>query len=358
MPRPFEQWPLSIPTNRSAADCVECNAARRTPVAARFAHMSASNWPMNTSSLQIAVVIPCYNEAVAIGRVVEGFRKSLPQAAIHVFDNDSTDDTAAEAQRSGAIVHRVALRGKGNVVRRMFADVEADVYVMVDGDDTYDASAAPLLVAKLLDERLDMVVGRRVTEQTAAYRAGHRTGNVMLTKATALVFGNAFDDLLSGYRAFSRRFAKSFPAHSAGFEIETELAVHALGMRMPVAEVPTAYGARPEGSHSKLSTYRDGLRILTTIGRLVKSERPLAFFSVGFALFFLLAVALATPLLFVYLETGLVPRLPTAVLCAALVLLAFILLGCGLILDTVTRGRWEAKRMAYLAIGGPGRPGQ
>ena len=320
--------------------------------------MSASNWLMNTSSIQIAVVIPCYNEAVAIGRVVEGFRKSLPQAAIHVFDNDSTDDTAAEAQRSGAIVHRVALRGKGNVVRRMFADVEADVYVMVDGDDTYDASAAPLLVAKLLDERLDMVVGRRVTEQTAAYRAGHRTGNVMLTKATALVFGNAFDDLLSGYRAFSRRFAKSFPAHSAGFEIETELAVHALGMRMPVAEVPTAYGARPEGSHSKLSTYRDGLRILTTIGRLVKSERPLAFFSVGFALFFLLAVALATPLLFVYLETGLVPRLPTAVLCAALVLLAFILLGCGLILDTVTRGRWEAKRMAYLAIGGPGRPGQ
>jgi glycosyltransferase involved in cell wall biosynthesis len=310
---------------------------------------------MNTTA--IAVVIPCYNEAVAIGRVVEGFRASLPQAAIHVFDNNSSDDTAGVAGRAGAVVHHVGLRGKGNVVRRMFADVDADVYVMVDGDDTYDAAAAPMLVAKLLDERLDMVVGRRLSDETAAYRAGHRTGNRMLTRAAAMVFGSAFDDLLSGYRVFSRRFAKSFPAHSAGFEIETELAVHALGMRMPVAEVPTAYGARPEGSHSKLSTYRDGFRILMTIARLVKAERPLAFFSVGFALCFLLAVALALPLLFVYLETGLVPRLPTAVLSAALVLLAFILLGCGLILDTVTRGRWETKRMAYLAVAGPKRPG-
>jgi hypothetical protein len=213
-------------------------------------------------------------------------------------------------------------------------------------------------VAKLLDERLDMVVGRRFSDETAAYRAGQRTGNRMLTQAAAMVFGSAFDDLLSGYRVFSRRFAKSFPAHSAGFEIETELAVHALGMRMPVAEVPTAYSARPEGSHSKLSTYRDGFRILITIARLVKAERPLAFFSVGFAACFVLAVALALPLLFVYLETGLVPRLPTAVLSAALVLLAFILLGCGLILDTVTRGRWETKRMAYLAITGPRRPEQ
>jgi glycosyltransferase involved in cell wall biosynthesis len=312
---------------------------------------------MNTTSIDIAVVIPCYNEAVAIGRVVEGFRASLPQAAIHVFDNSSSDDTAGVARRAGAVVHHVGLRGKGNVVRRMFADVDADVYVMVDGDDTYEAAAAPLLVAKLLDERLDMVVGRRLSDETAAYRAGHRTGNLMLTRAAAMVFGSAFDDLLSGYRVFSRRFAKSFPAHSAGFEIETELAVHALGMRMPVAEVPTAYGARPEGSHSKLSTYRDGFRILMTIARLVKAERPLAFFSVGFGLCFLLAVALALPLLFVYLETGLVPRLPTAVLSAALVLLAFILLGCGLILDTVTRGRWETKRMAYLAVAGPKRPG-
>ncbi len=228
---------------------------------------------MNTTA--IAVVIPCYNEAVAIGRVVEGFRASLPQAAIHVFDNNSSDDTAGVAGRAGAVVHHVGLRGKGNVVRRMFADVDADVYVMVDGDDTYDAAAAPMLVAKLLDERLDMVVGRRLSDETAAYRAGHRTGNRMLTRAAAMVFGSAFDDLLSGYRVFSRRFAKSFPAHSAGFEIE--------GMRMPVAEVPTAYGARPEGSHSKLSTYRDGFRILMTIARLVKAERPLAFFSVGFA---------------------------------------------------------------------------
>ncbi len=312
---------------------------------------------IDTTSIELAVVIPCYNEAVAIRRVVEGFRASLPQATIHVFDNNSSDDTAGMARRAGAIVHHVALRGKGNVVRRMFADVDADVYVMVDGDDTYDAAAAPVLVTKLLDEQLDMVVGRRLTEETAAYRAGHRTGNRMLTGAAAMVFGSAFDDLLSGYRVFSRRFAKSFPAHSAGFEIETELAVHALGMRMPVAEVPTAYGARPEGSHSKLSTYRDGFSILMTIARLVKAERPLAFFSVGFALCLLLAVALAVPLLLVFLETGLVPRLPTAVLSAALALLAFILLGCGLVLDTVTRGRWETKRMAYLAIAGPKRSG-
>jgi hypothetical protein len=201
-----------------------------------------------------------------------------------------------------------------------------------------------------------MVVGRRETEEQAAYRAGHRTGNAMLTGATALVFGNAFDDLLSGYRVFSRRFVKSFPAHSTGFEIETELAVHALGMRMPVAEVATVYRSRPPGSASKLSTYRDGFRILMTIARLVKAERPLAFFSVGFAGSLLLAVGLALPILATYLETGLVPRLPTAILCAALVLLGFILLGCGLVLDTVTRGRWESKQMAYLSVAGPRRP--
>jgi hypothetical protein len=313
---------------------------------------------MSATKPRIAVVIPCYNEAVAIGRVVEGFRRTLPQASIYVFDNNSSDDTAGVARRAGAIVRHVQLRGKGNVVRRMFADVDADVYVMADGDDTYDATAAPALVDKLLDEGLDMVVGRRVTQETAAYRSGHRFGNVLLTATAAAVFGNAFDDLLSGYRVFSRRFAKSFPAHSAGFEIETELAVHALGMRMPVAEVPTTYGARPEGSHSKLSTYRDGLRILGTIGRLVKSERPLAFFSIGFGLCVLLAIVLATPIVVVYLETGLVPRVPTAILCAALVLLGVILLGCGLVLDTVTRGRWETKHMAYLTLEGPRRTGE
>lgn len=313
---------------------------------------------MSATKPRIAVLIPCYNEAVAVGRVVEGFRRSLPQASIYVFDNNSSDDTAGVARRAGAIVRHVRLRGKGNVVRRMFADVDADVYVMADGDDTYDAAAAPALVDKLLDEGLDMVVGRRVTEETAAYRSGHRFGNALLTATAAAVFGNAFDDLLSGYRVFSRRFAKSFPAHSAGFEIETELAVHALGMRMPVAEVSTKYGARPEGSHSKLSTYRDGLRILGTIGRLVKSERPLAFFSVGFGLCVLLAIVLATPIVVVYLETGLVPRVPTAILCAALVLLGVILLGCGLVLDTVTRGRWETKHMAYLALEGPRRTGE
>jgi glycosyltransferase involved in cell wall biosynthesis len=312
---------------------------------------------MDPHSPRIAVVIPCYNEAIAIARVVDGFRRSLPQASVYVFDNNSSDDTAGQARLAGAIVRQVRLQGKGNVVRRMFADVDADVYVMVDGDDTYDASAAPALVEKLLDEGLDMVVGRRVTEETAAYRSGHRFGNAMLTAAAAAVFGNAFDDLLSGYRVFSRRFAKSFPAHSAGFEIETELAVHALGMRMPVAEVPTAYRARPEGSHSKLSTYRDGFRIVMTIGRLVKAERPLAFFSVLFAVCLLLAFVLATPIVLVYLETGLVPRLPTAILCAALVLLGVILLGCGLVLDTVTRGRWETKHAAYLAVEGPRRAG-
>jgi hypothetical protein len=250
-------------------------------------------------------------------------------------------------------VHRVALPGKGNVVRRAFADVEADVYVMVDGDDTYDAKAVPALVARLLDEELDMVVGARVEEaekNPAVYRPGHRLGNRLLTGALVLLFGSGFDDLLSGYRVFSRRYVKSFPAHASGFEIETELAVHALQLRMPVAEMSTVYGARPEGSASKLRTYRDGWRILMTILRLFKMERPLLFFSLGGALALLLALILAVPLAVTYLQTGLVPRLPTAVLCTALVLLGALSGLCGLVLDTVTRGRIEAKHMAYLAI--------
>lgn len=300
--------------------------------------------------LQVALLVPCHNEAATVAAVVAAFRANLPAADCHVFDNRSDDGTGAIAQAAGAQVHAVALRGKGNVIRRAFADIEADVYVMVDGDATYDAAAAPALVRRLLDEGLDMVVGARVDQDPAAYRAGHRFGNRLLTRCVGLLFGDSFDDMLSGYRVFSRRYVKSFPAHAAGFEIETELAVHALQLRMPVAEMPTAYGARPEGSTSKLNTYRDGARILATIVRLFKAERPLLFFSLGAGASLLLSVLLAIPLFATYLETGLVPRFPTAILCSALVLLSAVLLACGLVLDTVTRGRIEAKRLAYLAI--------
>ena len=309
---------------------------------------------MNASlPTRIAVLLPCHNEAATIAAVVEGFKRQLPDARIYVFDNRSTDDTARIAAAAGAEVRAVPLLGKGNVVRRMFADVEADVYVMADGDGTYDAAAAGMLVDKLLDEGLDMVVGSRVSEEAAAYRSGHRFGNLLLTRSVGLLFGNTFTDMLSGYRVFSRRYVKSFPADASGFEIETELAVHALESRMPVAEIATRYGARPEGSVSKLNTWSDGFRVLMTIGGLYKSEKPLAFFSLGFLLCVVTAVILAAPLFRVYLETGLVPRFPTAILCTGLVLLGVILLACGLILDTVTRGRKEAKRLAYLAIPGP-----
>lgn len=300
--------------------------------------------------LQVALLVPCHNEAATVAAVVAAFRASLPAAVCHVFDNRSDDGTGAIAQAAGAQVHAVALRGKGNVIRRAFADLEADVYVMVDGDATYDAAAAPMLVQRLLDQGLDMVVGARVDQDPAAYRAGHRFGNRLLTRCVGQLFGDTFDDMLSGYRVFSRRYVKSFPAHAAGFEIETELAVHALQLRMPVAELPTAYGARPEGSASKLNTYRDGARILATILRLFKAERPLLFFSLGAGASLLLSVLLAIPLFVTYIETGLVPRFPTAILCSALVLLSAVLLACGLVLDTVTRGRIEAKRLAYLAI--------
>src|SRR5690606_14694139 len=301
-------------------------------------------------ALRIALFVPCHNEEATIARVIEDFGRHLPQAECHVFDNVSSDATADVARAAGARVHRVCLRGKGNVVRRAFADLEADVYVMVDGDATYEAGAAPALVRRLLDEGRAMLVGARVDSERAAYRPGHRFGNRLLTGCTGLLFGNSFDDMLSGYRVFSRRYVKSFPAHAAGFEIETELAVHALQLRMPVAEVPTRYFARPEGSTSKLNTWRDGARILATILRLFKAERPLLFFSIIAAASMLLSLVLAVPLLLTFLETGLVPRLPTAVLCSGLALLAALALACGLILDTVTRGRVEAKRLAYLAI--------
>lgn len=302
---------------------------------------------------RIAVLVPCYNEAATVASVVSNFQKALPGARVYVFDNNSTDDTIARAIAAGAIVRQVPLQGKGNVIRRMFADVDADVYVMVDGDDTYDAAQAPGLIQTLMDEGLDMVVGVRKTQEQEAYRFGHRFGNSLLTGFAAFIFGNTFSDMLSGYRIFSRRYVKSFPANSAGFEIETELSVHALELRMPVAECETYYKSRPEGSASKLNTYRDGLRILLTIFRLFKSEKPLAFFSLGFGLCSLLAVMLAIPLFQTYFQTGLVPRFPTAILCAALMLFGLILLTCGIVLNTVTQGRTESKRMAYLTYPAP-----
>jgi len=304
---------------------------------------------------RIAVLVPCYNEERTIADVVAGFRAALPMAEIYVYDNNSRDRTMEVARAAGAIVRSESLQGKGNVVRRMFADIEADAYVMVDGDNTYHAPSAPMLVAKLLDERLDMVVGARVDTEQAAYRPGHRFGNKMLTGFVAQLFGERFKDILSGYRVFSRRFAKSFPALAKGFETETELTVHALELRMPVAELPTPYGVRPEGSASKLNTYRDGLRILMLILRLFREERPLQFFSYLFTLLFVVSLLISVPVVVTYLATGLVPRLPTAVLATGIMLLAFLSLVCGLILDTVTRGRRELRRLSYLAIPATGR---
>ena len=301
----------------------------------------------------IAVLVPCYNEEAAIGRVVADFRAALPGAAIYVYDNNSRDRTADVAAAAGAIVRREPLQGKGNVVRRMFADIDADAYVLVDGDDTYHAASAPALVAKLFDEQLDMVNAARKTEIQAAYRPGHRFGNVVLTTLVTAIFGHRTDDMLSGYRVFSRRFVKSFPSLSAGFEIETELTGHALELRMPLAEVATPYKDRPVGSVSKLSTFRDGFRILWLIGKLVKEERPVQFFGIGALLLAIFSLVIVKPVFVTYLETGLVPRLPTAVLATGLMLLAFLSLACGLILDTVTRGRREMKRMAYLAQPAP-----
>lgn len=304
---------------------------------------------------RIAIIVPCYNEELTVTDIVRDFNRYLPEADVYIFDNNSRDATVSRALEAGAIVRSVPLQGKGNVIRRMFADVEADIYIMVDGDNTYDASVAPELAEKLVAEGLDMVVGTRVSTEQEAYRFGHRFGNRMLTGSVAMVFGNTFTDMLSGYRVFSRRYAKSFAAHSAGFETETELTVHALELRMPVAEVSTIYRARPEGSVSKLNTYRDGFRILWTISKLFKTEKPFAFFSIAGLLFNLIALILAWPLFETYYQTGLVPRLPTAVLVVALGICGVISFNCGLILETVTKGRIEQKRFAYLAVPGPRR---
>jgi glycosyltransferase involved in cell wall biosynthesis len=304
--------------------------------------------------MKIAVLLPCYNEEAAIAQTVADFRAALPEASIYVYDNNSSDDTVATARAAGATVRHERMQGKGHVVRRMFADIDADIYVLADGDATYEAAAAPGLVRRLLDEQLDMVVGARKSEVEAAYRRGHLFGNRVLTGMLAWSFGRSFTDILSGYRVFSRRFVKSFPLLSAGFEIETEISVHALEMRMPVAEIVTAYAARPEGSVSKLNTYGDGWRILKTIALLFRLERPLAFFGTAASALVLMALILAEPLIETYAATGLVPRFPTAILATGLVLLAALSGFTGLILDTVVRGRREAKRLAYLSQPAPG----
>ena len=302
----------------------------------------------------IAVLLPCYNEEAAIAQTVAGFRAALPTATIYVYDNNSRDRTCEVAEAAGAIVRRERIQGKGAVVRRMFADIDADIYVMADGDATYDAASAPRLIEHLLADQCDMIVGSRVHEAAEAYRRGHQFGNAMLTGMLARLFGRSFTDILSGYRVFSRRFVKSFPSLSAGFEIETEISVHALELRMPVAEIETPYFARPEGSTSKLSTYGDGWRILRTIVQLYRLERPLLFFGAIGTVIGLAALVLAAPLFVTYWQTGLVPRLPTALLATGLVLLAFLNGFAGLILDTVVRGRREVRRLAYLGHRAPG----
>ena len=302
---------------------------------------------------RIAVLLPCYNEEAAIGQTIAGFKKALPGASIYVYDNNSRDKTVEKAKKAGAIVRTERMQGKGHVVRRMFADIDADVYVMADGDLTYDPKAAPAMVKQLLEEQLDMVVGTRQHEAKEAYRGGHVLGNRVFTGLLAKLFGRSFSDIFSGYRAFSRRFVKSFPVLSEGFEIETEMSVHALELRMPVGEVATAYGARPEGSESKLSTYRDGWRILKTIGTLYRVERPVLFYGTIGGLLVIAAIILAIPLVLTYLDTGLVPRFPTAILVTGMVIVAVLCFFAGLILDTVTRGRREMRRLAYLALPGP-----
>ena len=302
---------------------------------------------------EIAVILPCYNEEAAIGKTVHDFRAALPTAKIYVYDNNSRDQTAAVAREAGAIVRTELRQGKGNVMRRMFADVEADIYVLADGDDTYDASVAPALIKKLVEEGLDIVTGRRVHTEAAAYRAGHVFGNRMLTGLTAMMFNVKLGDTLSGYRVMSRRFVKSFPFTAEGFGIETELTVHAVRLQMPMAEVDTAYKERPAGSVSKLSTYRDGFKILFTIAQMLREERPLLFFSAIGAVFALVAAILGASIVIEFVKTGLVPRLPTALLATGLMVIAFLSVMSGLILDTVTRGRWANKRLAYLSIRGP-----
>ena len=307
-----------------------------------------------SESPKIAVLLPCYNEDAAIAATVAGFRAALPQATIYVYDNNSTDRTREVAAKAGAVVRSERQQGKGHVVRRMFADVDADVYVMADGDLTYDPKSAPAMVDLLLAEQLDMIVGTRRHEEKEAYRRGHALGNRVFTGLLSGLFGRSFSDIFSGYRVFSRRFVKSFPVLSSGFEIETEISVHALELRMPVGEVETAYAARPQGSESKLSTWSDGWRILKTIVTLYRIERPVLFYGTIGALLLALALVLSVPLVVTYLHTGLVPRFPTAILVTGMTIVAVLCFFAGLILDTVTRGRREVRRLHYLALAAPG----
>lgn len=335
-------WVVRMPSTFSAP------VATRAPAA-----YESTLTGLHAMAPRIAVLIPCYNEAQAIGQVVADFMTALPGAAVYVYDNNSTDGTREVAQAAGAIVHLETLQGKGNVVRRMFADIEAEVYVLVDGDGTYDAASAGQMVEMLLSNSLDVVNAARVPTTEAAFRPGHVFGNKLLTGTVAMIFGSRTRDMLSGYRAFSRRFVKSFPALSSGFETETELTVHALELRLPIAEIQTPYRDRPRGSASKLRTFRDGIRILRTIVLLVKEERPLQFFTIAAVVLAGVGLLLGLPVVAEFLETGLVPRLPTAVLATGSMILSFVSFVAGLILDTVTLARREIKRLHYLGLQGP-----
>jgi glycosyltransferase involved in cell wall biosynthesis len=303
--------------------------------------------------MKIAVLVPCYNEEAAIAKVVADFRAALPSATIYVYDNNSRDSTMARAREAGAVVRGESRQGKGNVVRRMFADIEAEVYVLVDGDDTYDAASAGAMVAKLVAEGADLLTAKRIHTAASAYRPGHVIGNRLLTGLTATLFNVPLSDMLSGYRVFSRRFVKSFPFTAQGFAIETELTIHAVRLLMPMTEMDTAYKERPVGSVSKLNTWRDGFNILSTIFYLMREERPLLFFSAIAIVLAAASLLIGAPVVAEFFQTGQVPRLPTAVLATGLMVIAFLALTAGMILDTVTRGRWEAKRMAYLTHPGP-----
>jgi glycosyltransferase involved in cell wall biosynthesis len=303
--------------------------------------------------MRLAILLPCYQEEAAIAETVTAFARARPDATIYVYDNNSTDRTAERAAEAGAIVRHEARQGKGNVLRRMFADIEADVYVLSDGDATYDASRVGDLISLVVEQKFDMVVGARVPQDTAAHRTGHAFGNALFNRIADWVFGSEFKDIFSGYRAFSRRFVKSFPIITDGFEIETELTVHAIDLRVPVAEIPIPFGKRPEGSTSKLRTVRDGLRILWALFLLAKEVRPFAFFAFWGGVGMLISLGLAYPLIVTFLKTGLVPRLPTAVLATGVALLSFLSLGCGIVLDSVSRGRHETKRLRYLEIPAP-----
>lgn len=309
---------------------------------------------MQVAQPRVAIIVPCYNEEAAIRTVVTDLRTALPDAIVYVYDNNSSDDTAQEAVAAGAVLRREPRKGKGNVVRRAFADVDADVYLMIDGDDTYDAAAAPTLVQTLLDNHLDHVLGVRTQVTDSAYRPGHAAGNKALTGVVGLLFGRTMTDMLSGYRAFSRRYVKSFPAISHEFEIETEMTIHSLHLRMPVAEVPVGFKDRAEGGESKLRTYRDGWKILKWILRVTRHERPVLFHGVIAGLLTLLALVLGVPVVLDYLDTGLVERFPTAILASAVATIAVLVLALGYLLDAIRHGREESARLAYLRYPAPG----